>query len=72
MDERAFRPLLGLGLVVRFPPPGGGYLGSAFAYRKQGYWVTAAHVVGDLEHDQLGIIALQPHAPARDLVLVGD
>ena len=55
-----FNALNGVGLIVRAAQSeqaSGGFLGSCFAFRAPDYWVTAAHCIGDLEGNQLGVFS---------------
>jgi hypothetical protein len=48
-----------VGQAVRWEPKKGigpQFIGTCFAYRRQGHFITAAHCVGDLQADQLGVI----------------
>jgi hypothetical protein len=35
------------------------FIGTCFAYRRQGHFITAAHCLGDLQADQLGVMTPQ-------------
>jgi len=48
-----------VGQAVHWEPKKGigpTFIGTCFAYRRQGHFITAAHCVGDLKADQLGVI----------------
>ncbi len=60
-------PLLATGLVMRAEPRGDTFLGSCFAIRDSGFFLTAAHCIGDLEASS--VVVRSAGTPERRLVL---
>src|ERR1700674_213212 len=83
LTSREVNPLRAVGQAVHWEPKKGigpTFIGTCFAYRRQGHFITAAHCLGDLQADQLGVmtpqraliksaIALTPH-PTADIAII--